>query len=95
MTALKLSTMQLTLNNLYSSLKQARLKVEPDLIAQEIGTVTSVSNGIALVKGLPNVGFDELLYFGNDLYGIAFNLDEETQHRDAANLTTDCYFSIF
>ena len=77
MTELQSSTMQTTLNGLYSSLKQGRLKVSADLKAQEIGTVTSVSNGIALVSGLPNVGFDELLSFGNDLHGLAFNLDEE------------------
>jgi F-type H+-transporting ATPase subunit alpha len=76
MTELQPSTMQSTLNALYSSLQLGRLKVVADLNAQEIGTVTSVSTGIALVSGLPNVGFDELLYFGNDLYGIAFNLDE-------------------
>jgi F-type H+-transporting ATPase subunit alpha len=69
--------MQSTLNALYSSLKQGRLKITADLRTQEIGTVFSVSNGIALVSGLPNVGFDELLSFGKDLYGIAFNLDEE------------------
>lgn len=69
--------MQKTFNGLYKSLKQGRLKVEPSLNAQEVGTVTSVSTGIALVSGLPNVGFDELLYFSNDLYGIAFNLDED------------------
>ncbi|WP_293746690.1 alternate F1F0 ATPase, F1 subunit alpha [uncultured Paraglaciecola sp.] len=65
-----------TLSSLYDCLKQGRLKIEPALNAQEVGTVTSVSTGIALVSGLPNVGFDELLDFGNDLYGIAFNLDE-------------------
>ena len=74
MTQLQSSTMQTTLNGLYSSLKQGRLKVAADLKTQEIGTVTSVSNGIALVSGLPNVGFDELLSFGNDLYGIALIL---------------------
>jgi F-type H+-transporting ATPase subunit alpha len=68
---------QSTLNGLYSSLKQGRLKVTADLNTQEIGTVTRVSNGIALVSGLPNAGYDELLSFSNDLYGIAFNLDEE------------------
>jgi F-type H+-transporting ATPase subunit alpha len=77
MTELHSSTMQSTLNALYSSLKQGRLKITADLRTQEIGTVFSVSNGIALVSGLPNVGFDELLSFGKDLYGIAFNLDEE------------------
>lgn len=77
MTALQSSTMQSTINVLYSSLKQGRLTVKADVIAQEIGIVTSVSTGIALVSGLPNVGFDELLDFGNDLSGIAFNLDEK------------------
>jgi F-type H+-transporting ATPase subunit alpha len=77
MTELQSGTMQSTLNGLYRSLKQGRLKVAADLNAQEIGTVTSVYNGIALVSGLPNVGFDELLSFGKDLFGIAFNLDEE------------------
>ncbi|WP_339720110.1 alternate F1F0 ATPase, F1 subunit alpha [uncultured Paraglaciecola sp.] len=77
MIALKPDIKHSRLHTLFSSLKQGRLDVEPDLSAQEVGTVTSVSTGIALVSGLPNVGFDELLYFGNDLYGIAFNLDEE------------------
>lgn len=76
MTALQSNNMTSTLNNLYDSLKQGRLKIEPALNAQEVGVVTSVSTGIALVSGLPSVGFDELLDFGNDLYGIAFNLDE-------------------
>jgi len=77
MTQIQSSTIRSTLDALYTLLEQGRLNVEPDLNAQEIGLVTSVSTGIAMVRGLPNVGFDELLYFGNNLYGIAFNLDEE------------------
>lgn len=77
MTFIESSTVQLTLNSLYSSLKQGRLEVEGKLIVQEIGTITSISTGIALVSGLPNIGYDELLFFGNNLYGIAFNLDAD------------------
>lgn len=77
MTFIESSTVQLTLNSLYSSLKQGRLEVEGRLMVQEIGTITSVSTGIALVSGLPNIGYDELLFFGNNLYGIAFNLDAD------------------
>ncbi|WHF52905.1 alternate F1F0 ATPase, F1 subunit alpha [Chryseobacterium gotjawalense] len=44
---------------------------------REIGMVTSVATGIAIVSGLPNVGFEELLQFQNGLFGIAYNLDEE------------------
>jgi F-type H+-transporting ATPase subunit alpha len=42
---------------------------------REVGTITSVSVGIAKVSGLPAVGFDELVKFPGDLYGIAFNWD--------------------
>lgn len=77
MTFVESSTVQLTLNSLYSSLKQGRLEVEGKLMVQEIGTITSISTGIALVSGLPNIGYDELLFFGNNLYGIAFNLDAD------------------
>jgi len=77
MTSTQSVTLHSTLNSLYTSLKQGRLNVEPDVNPQEIGTITSVSTGIALISGLPNVGFDELLFFGKDLYGIAFNLDED------------------
>ncbi|MEO5796325.1 MAG: alternate F1F0 ATPase, F1 subunit alpha, partial [Rhodoferax sp.] len=35
------------------------------------------ATGVAQVSGLPNVGFDELLRFPGDTYGIAFNVDED------------------
>ena len=42
-----------------------------------MGTITSVSTGIAKVSGLPGVGFEELLKFPGDVFGIAFNVDED------------------
>ena len=50
---------------------------KPHLALHEVGTVVSVSTGIARVHGLPHVGFEELLTFPGGLSGIAFNLDEE------------------
>ncbi|MDR4459032.1 MAG: alternate F1F0 ATPase, F1 subunit alpha [Nitrospirales bacterium] len=47
------------------------------MTAQEIGRITNVSTGIARVSGLPRVGFEEVLKFPNDIYGIAFNVDED------------------
>lgn len=44
---------------------------------REIGTVTSVSTGIVKVSGLPGAGFEELLKFPGDLFGIAYNIDED------------------
>ena len=49
----------------------------PNLAAREVGTITSVATGIAMVSGLPNVGFEELVRFPGDLLGIAFNVDAD------------------
>ncbi|MHC5538219.1 F0F1 ATP synthase subunit alpha, partial [Singulisphaera rosea] len=49
----------------------------PQLSPREVGTITRVSSGIAMVSGLPGVGFDELVRFPGDLYGIAFNVDSD------------------
>jgi F-type H+-transporting ATPase subunit alpha len=44
---------------------------------REVGTITSIATGIAKVSGLPGVGFEEVLKFPGDVYGIAFNVDED------------------
>lgn len=49
----------------------------PQLVPREVGTVASVSTGIARVHGLPGVGFEELLRFAGGLSGFAFNLDDD------------------
>ena len=49
----------------------------PQLTPREVGTITSVSIGIAKVSGLPGVGFDELVSFPGGLFGIAFNVDPD------------------
>lgn len=53
-------------------------KIKPVLHLSEIGVITNISTGIATVVGLPNVGSEELLKFSGDVYGIAFNVDEES-----------------
>mgnify|MGYP001819740698 FL=1 len=49
----------------------------PQLTAHEVGTITNVSAGIALVSGLPGVGYDELVQLPGEVFGIAFNVDED------------------
>jgi len=46
-----------------------------ELQIQEIGSVKSVSSGIARVTGLPRIKVDEVIQFPGNLLGIAFNLD--------------------
>ena len=48
----------------------------PELTAHEVGTVITVSTGIATLSGLPGVGSEELVQFPNGVSGIAFNVAE-------------------
>ena len=43
----------------------------------EQGEILSIGDGIALVSGLDEVKLGELLDFGNDVYGMALNLEED------------------
>ena len=61
----------------FAGMKQAREVFVPSFSARETGIITTVSTGIATVIGLPGVGFEELIQFPGDLFGIAFNVDEE------------------
>ena len=61
----------------FAGMQQAREAFAPQFMPREIGTITAVSTGIATVTGLSGVGFEELVRFPGDLYGIAFNVDEE------------------
>ncbi len=61
----------------FAGIGHARESFTPHLKPREVGTVTSVSMGIAKVSGLPGVGFEELVKFPGDLYGIAFNIDQD------------------
>ena len=60
-----------------AQISEAREAFVPTLAAREVGTITSVATGIAMVSGLPSVGFEELVRFPGDLLGIAFNVDED------------------
>jgi F-type H+-transporting ATPase subunit alpha len=71
------NSLQEVFDRTFEALRQAREAHVPQLETREIGTVTSLSTGIARVSGLPGAGFEEVLKFPGDLYGIAFNVDED------------------
>lgn len=64
------------LKSAFEDIKQTRESYSPHLKVHEVGTVTTVSTGIATVSGLSGVGFEELVKFPGDLSGIVFNIDE-------------------
>ena len=60
----------------FARMSQVREAFAPRLAPREVGTIASIATGIAKVSGLPGAGFEEVLRFPGDLYGIAFNVDE-------------------
>jgi F-type H+-transporting ATPase subunit alpha len=69
--------LQTMFDQAFAGFSAVRAAHAPTLLPREIGTITSVSTGIAKVSGLPGVGFEELLQFPGGVFGIAFNVDED------------------
>ncbi len=61
----------------FATIRRARESFKPGLASREVGTITTISTGIAKVSGLPSVGFEELVEFPGGAFGIAFDVDED------------------
>ncbi|MBN2540165.1 MAG: F0F1 ATP synthase subunit alpha [Bacilli bacterium] len=59
-----------------SLLREQIRKYEKDLKTENVGTVISVGDGIALIYGLDNAMSGELLTFPNGVYGMVQNLEK-------------------
>jgi F-type H+-transporting ATPase subunit alpha len=70
-------SLQNVFDRAFAGIRQVREAFTPQLRPREVGTITSVTTGIATVSGLPGVGFDEVVTFPGDVLGIAFNVDED------------------
>jgi F-type H+-transporting ATPase subunit alpha len=70
-------SLQNVFDSAFAGISQIREAFTPQLRSREVGTITSVTTGIAKVSGLPGVGFDEVVTFPGDVLGIAFNVDED------------------
>lgn len=71
------------LDETFGALDRAIEASSPRLELREVGTITSVGQGVAWIAGLPGVRSEELILFPGGRLGMAFNLDE---HRLAAVL---------
>ena len=70
-------SIQNVFDSAFAEIRQVREAFAIQLRPREVGTITSIATGIAKVSGLPGVGFEEVLRFPGDVYGIAFNVDED------------------
>ena len=48
-----------------------------DLNVDDVGTVIEIGDGIAHIHGLDKAMSGELLDFGNDIYGMVLNLEQD------------------
>ena len=60
-----------------SVLKQKISQYEKQVEVYDVGTVLYVGDGIARIHGLDNAMFNELLDFGDGVYGIIMNLEAD------------------
>ncbi len=70
-------SLQNVLDCAFAGITHVREAFTPQLTPREVGTIVSVTTGIAKVSGLFSVGFEELLEFPGGVFGIAFNVDED------------------
>ena len=68
-------TLEILVSDAESALEKVLDGFQADLMAEGIGVVRFLGNGIALVDGLPGVKSEELVRFPGNLLGMAFNVD--------------------
>jgi F-type H+-transporting ATPase subunit alpha len=62
-----------------SDLIKARIEqFQSDTEASNVGTVVSVTDGIVRIHGLEQARYGEMLDFGNDTFGLALNLEQDS-----------------
>ncbi len=69
--------MKIKSNEISSLIKQEITHFSKKIASNDVGTVISVGDGIALVYGLDHAMLGELLLFPHDIYGMVMNLEAE------------------
>ncbi len=64
-------------NYIVELLQQQIKDYKAEVQTQKVGTVVEVGDGIAKISGLSEAMASEMLDFGNDIFGVALNLDED------------------
>lgn len=64
--------------HIIDKLKEQIAGFEPTVSVEKVGTVLEVGDGIARISGLSSVKSMEMLDFGNDIFGVALNLEEHS-----------------
>ena len=65
-------------NNIISLLKETIEKFEPQAVAEEVGTVNSIGDGVAVVGGLEHVAYGEIVVFQSGIKGMVQNINSDS-----------------
>lgn len=65
-------------NQIIEQLKSKIQSFQPKAEINKVGTVLEVGDGIAKIDGLTEVKSMEMLDFGNNIFGVALNLEESS-----------------
>lgn len=63
--------------DLIQALKESLQQFHAEAHEEQVGSVLSVGDGIARMSGLTQARASEMLDFGNNVYGVALNLEED------------------
>ncbi len=74
---IKVSAEEAAAHQLFDTMEDALSSLSMESTIDEVGTVLSVSDGVAYVSGLEHCRNSELIMFTRKSYGIAMNLEEE------------------
>lgn len=69
--------MKINANEISALIKEEIKNYEHRYASDDVGTVTSVGDGIAIIYGLDKAMLSELLLFPGDVYGMVLNLEED------------------
>jgi F-type H+-transporting ATPase subunit alpha len=65
-------------DTIVEQLKNQLAGFDPSVKVEKVGTVLEVGDGIARISGLTEVASMEMLDFGNNIFGVALNLEKQT-----------------
>jgi F-type H+/Na+-transporting ATPase subunit alpha len=72
-----MADLTITAEDITTALRKSLEGWSPELTKETVGYVSSVADGVARVRGLPNVMASELLEFPGGLLGVTLNIDED------------------
>jgi F-type H+/Na+-transporting ATPase subunit alpha len=73
-----MTDLNISASDITEALRRHVTEFNPAVVAEQVGRVVEVGDGIARVSGLPGAKVNELLEFEDGTVGLAMNLDEDT-----------------